>query len=400
MEPVSHFFYSHRLKLQFWDFGGEGKPSLVLVHGGLDHARNWDWVARDLCRDYHVYALDLRGHGNAPGLRAPCTRSPSTCSTFGPARRHRRISHLPDRTFPGRRPGHALRGDYPDRVRKVVNIEGLGFPAGHRIHAPYSERLRRWVEQMRETEKREPRPYPDIRSAISRMKEANPHLSDEQARHLTLHGTNWNSDGSLIWKFDNYARAFPPYGHNLDDIREIVGRITCPVLLFWGMESRMPDPEADGRLAWVPNVRLIRVPQPATGYITISSRFFLRKRGSSSPSPKASGSQSEDCLLRRTLRERRWPEYRPCFYRLHWRPHRQRHVAVFHNDVNGRQSGKRVPDRTEPIDGAISCQPDLVVLRRQRQTLMLFTTRSTPSIRLLRSRHRISESGESHHRTT
>ncbi|MEK7832855.1 MAG: alpha/beta fold hydrolase, partial [Acidobacteriota bacterium] len=70
MEPISHFFYSHRLKLQFWDWGTAGKPTMILVHGGLDHARNWDWVARELCSDYHVYALDLRGHGNsqhAPG---------------------------------------------------------------------------------------------------------------------------------------------------------------------------------------------------------------------------------------------------------------------------------------------------------------------------------------------
>ena len=48
VEPVSHFFYSHRLKLQFWDYGSEGKPALILVHGNRDHARNWDWVARDL----------------------------------------------------------------------------------------------------------------------------------------------------------------------------------------------------------------------------------------------------------------------------------------------------------------------------------------------------------------
>ena len=34
MEPVSHFFYSDRLKLQFWDWGTEGKPALILVHGG------------------------------------------------------------------------------------------------------------------------------------------------------------------------------------------------------------------------------------------------------------------------------------------------------------------------------------------------------------------------------
>src|SRR6185312_3604068 len=40
LEPISHFFYSHRLKLQFWDWGMNGKPPLLLVHGGLDHARN------------------------------------------------------------------------------------------------------------------------------------------------------------------------------------------------------------------------------------------------------------------------------------------------------------------------------------------------------------------------
>src|SRR5580693_6317669 len=80
LEPVSHYFYSDRLKLQFWDWGqgsdgdrdadGESLPPLLLIHGGLDHARNWDWVARSLRQHFHVYALDLRGHGNsawAPG---------------------------------------------------------------------------------------------------------------------------------------------------------------------------------------------------------------------------------------------------------------------------------------------------------------------------------------------
>ena len=37
----------------------------MLVHGGRDHARSWDAVAQDLRRDYHVIALDLRGHGDS-----------------------------------------------------------------------------------------------------------------------------------------------------------------------------------------------------------------------------------------------------------------------------------------------------------------------------------------------
>ena len=65
MEPASHFFYSHRLKLQFWDWGTPGKPVVILVHGSRDHARSWDAVARTLREDYHVYAIDLRGHGNS-----------------------------------------------------------------------------------------------------------------------------------------------------------------------------------------------------------------------------------------------------------------------------------------------------------------------------------------------
>ena len=43
------------------------------------------------------------------------------------------------------------------------------------------------------------------------MQEENPHLTAEQARHLTVHGVNQNEDGTYSWKFDNYVRAWPPY---------------------------------------------------------------------------------------------------------------------------------------------------------------------------------------------
>lgn len=261
LEPISHFFYSHRLKLQFWDWGQDGKPPLLLVHGGLDHARNWDWVARSLREDHHVYALDLRGHGNsawAPG------------ALYSIAEHVLDLSALADviGEFPVSIIGHSLggiitllyAGVYPDRVRKVVSIEGFGMPPSHRVHRPASERIRRWIEGVRQTEHREPHSYPNLDAAVARMKEANPRLSDEVARHLTLHGTNWNADGSLIWKFDNYARQFAPYGQNLDDLKEVASQITCPVLLFWGTQSWMTDPEEDGRIQSIKNYRLVKVP--------------------------------------------------------------------------------------------------------------------------------------------
>ena len=261
MEPISHYYYSHRLKLQFWDWGQNGKPSLLLVHGGLDHARNWDWVARALREHFHVFAMDLRGHGNsawAPG------------ALYSIAEHVLDLSALADviADFPIYLVGHSLggiltllySGIYPDRVRKAVSIEGLGLPITHRVHKPASERFRAWIANVRQAERREPRSYPNLESAVARMKEANPRLSDEVARHLTLHGTNWNADGSLIWKFDNYARIFPPYGHHIEDFRTVLGEIACPVLLFWGMESWAQDPETDGRASMIKNHRLVKVP--------------------------------------------------------------------------------------------------------------------------------------------
>ena len=260
MEPISHFFYSDRLKLQFWDFGQDEKPALVLVHGGLDHARSWDWVARSLREHYHVYALDLRGHGN---------------SAWAPGAMYSVAEHVLDLSvlldiigeFPVRLIGHSLGGIivlhyaglYPHRVSKAVSIEGLGFPEGHRIHAPASERMRRWIERVREVEKRHAKSYPSLDAAVARMKEANPHLSDEVARHLTLHGTNWDANGCMVWKFDNYVRAFSPYGHNIADAAEVFSKITCPTLLFWGLESFAPVPENDARFKAMPRCRLIPV---------------------------------------------------------------------------------------------------------------------------------------------
>ena len=263
MEPVSHFFYSHRLKLQFWDWGSEGKPVMLLVHGGLDHARSWDWVARALREDFHVYALDLRGHGNsawAPG------------ALYSIAEHVLDLSALADivRGFPVSIIGHSLgavvsllyAGVYPDRVAKVVAIEGVGLPPlGRMRQSTVVERIRTWIEKVRGTEQRTPHSYPDLAAAVARMKEANPFLSDAVAEHLTLHGTNWNADGSIIWKFDNYARLSAPYGMNLEEARSVLAQITSPVLLFWGRQSFATDPDAAEEATALRDRRVVKVDQ-------------------------------------------------------------------------------------------------------------------------------------------
>jgi pimeloyl-ACP methyl ester carboxylesterase len=259
--PASNFYISQRLRLHYVDWGNPEKPLLLLVHGGRDHARNWDWVARELCADWHIVAPDLRGHGDSAWATGGMYSMPEFVLD---------ISRLLDALaeFPVTIIGHSLGGAislqysgvYPERVRRLVAIEGLG-PAPELIQRirsrPPQERMQEWIGQMRELASRQPRRYPSIEAAAHRMQEANPFLSAEQAHHLTVHGVARNEDGTFSWKFDNYVRATAPYRFDDQDMRALWSRISCPTLLIRGANSWASDPEKDGRIEPFPHARSV-----------------------------------------------------------------------------------------------------------------------------------------------
>ncbi|MDB5438023.1 MAG: alpha/beta hydrolase, partial [Caulobacteraceae bacterium] len=45
---TSHTFMSQRLRLHYVDWGNADAPPMILLHGGRDHCRSWDWVAEAL----------------------------------------------------------------------------------------------------------------------------------------------------------------------------------------------------------------------------------------------------------------------------------------------------------------------------------------------------------------
>ena len=247
--PTSQYFYSQRLKLHYVDWGHREKPLLVLLHGGRDHCRSWDWVAQELRRSFHVVAPDLRGHGDSAWAIG------STYSMIDYVLDVSALLKTLD-LFPVTIVAHSLgasvalqyAGIYPDRVSRLVAIEGLGPPAGMTKPSSAAARMLQWVREMQALARRHPKPYVTFEEAVSRMREANPHLGAELARHLTENGVIRHEDGTYSWKFDNFVRAVSPYLFNLDEAREIWGQITCPVLLVRGRESWAPDPEADGRV--------------------------------------------------------------------------------------------------------------------------------------------------------
>ena len=63
--PTSHTYFSQRLRLHYTDWGNPDAPPMILIHGGRDHCRNWDWVAEHgfgtLCAWAKAVALPATG---------------------------------------------------------------------------------------------------------------------------------------------------------------------------------------------------------------------------------------------------------------------------------------------------------------------------------------------------
>ena len=258
--PTSHTYYSQRLRLHYVYWGNPDAPPLILLHGGRDHCRSWDWVAEELRHDWHVIAPDLRGHGDSE-WSTDGTYNVMTCAYDLAQLIHQKklapvtiVSH----SYGG---NISLRytGLYPDSVRRIVAIEGLGPSPKilkERENEDYADRIRKWVDDKRGAAGRTPRKYASLGEAYQRMKEENGYLSAEQAKHLTIHGISQNEDGSYSWKFDNYFRVWPPFDIPMEELHKLWGAITCPTLLLYGADSWASNPAEDGRIDYFKNAEV------------------------------------------------------------------------------------------------------------------------------------------------
>ncbi|MGE0628081.1 MAG: alpha/beta fold hydrolase [Hyphomicrobiaceae bacterium] len=257
--PTSRTFISQRLRLHYVEWGDPDAPPLVLLHGGRDHCRSWDWVARRLSDRWRVIAPDLRGHGDSQWSNNGLYVIAGYIYDF--AQLIHQLKLAPVTVIAHSLGGNvALRytGLYPDHVRRIVAVEGLGFgPDSKRGQMTAVERMHEWIDRLRDHAARSPRRYPTLDEAIARMREANAHLNEEQVRHLTIHGIDQNEDGSFSWKFDPYVRQWAPYDMTYDEIASLWSRITCPVLLMGGTESWHPDPRKDGRARYFKNAEAV-----------------------------------------------------------------------------------------------------------------------------------------------
>lgn len=250
--PTSQSFISQRTRLHYADWGNEDAPPLILLHGGRDHCRSWDWMAEKLRKDWHVICPDLRGHGDSEWTNTGVYTVSSY--VYDLAQLIHQLELAPVTIV-----AHSLGGNiatrytglYPENVRKLIAIEGLG-PSPKVMQkmaeTPWYEHRKQWMDKKRDASARQPRRYESFEDALDRMHEANSYLSRDQAEHLTRNGAIRNEDGTWSWKFDPHLHAWPPDDLTQAQIEELWGRVSCPTLLVYGEDSWASNPEKDGRM--------------------------------------------------------------------------------------------------------------------------------------------------------
>ncbi|MEO7600491.1 MAG: alpha/beta fold hydrolase [Opitutus sp.] len=104
------------------ELGGAGNPPLIILHGMLGSSRNWQTAGRDLTSRYHVFALDLRNHGQSP--HAPVMSYDAMIADVMAWLDERQLSHV---TLIG----HSMGGKaamllacrHPERVTRLIIVD-------------------------------------------------------------------------------------------------------------------------------------------------------------------------------------------------------------------------------------------------------------------------------------
>lgn len=237
----------NRTRLRVWEWGDPGDPVVICLHGAFDHGRMWDGFAPQLAglgNGYRILAPDLRGHGGSGRLPHGHAWAMTALD----------IGLLAEPLAPVGLVGHSfgagvagyVAGVWPERVRWVVNLDGLGPPApdeagqdtdGFDLAKAAAESLS-WAERALLSP---PRVYASTDEMVERRAQTNIRLPRPWVEHLVRHGAA-TTEGGFVWKADAAFRTGLPGEFDVSYLEAELALTTRPILVLTGSE---PDTWSD-----------------------------------------------------------------------------------------------------------------------------------------------------------
>jgi pimeloyl-ACP methyl ester carboxylesterase len=221
------------------------RPPLVMLHGWMDVAASFQFVVDALPTDRHVIAPDWRGFGLSEASGADSYWIPDYVGDLDAA-----LDRLFfDKAVPGNTIdllGHSMGGNVamlyaglrPERIRRLVNLEGFGMPTTRPSQAP--KRFIQWLDELKVPV--ELRTYESLSEVAQRLRKTNPLLSTQRAAWLAQHWARQtvNADGSA-GRFEILGDAAHKRGsptlYQRDEVLECWKLISAPVMWVEGDQT-------------------------------------------------------------------------------------------------------------------------------------------------------------------
>ena len=239
---------------------GAARAPLVLLHGWMDVGASFQFMVDALAGERHVLAPDWRGFGR--------TEAPPVDTYWFPDYLGD-LDALLDTLAPGQAVdlvGHSMGGNVamlyagvrPERVRRLVNLEGFGMPETRPAQAP--RRYAQWLDDLKQPARL--RDYASLEAVAERLCANNPLLTPDKAAWLAPHWAARRGDGRWHILGDPAHKRANPVLYRKEEVLACWARITAPVLWmegdrtdvtkWWG--DRYPRADFEARLAHVPTL--------------------------------------------------------------------------------------------------------------------------------------------------
>ena len=241
------------------------KPPLVMMHGWMDVGASFQFVVDALAAaegsDRLIIAPDWRGFGLTQTPDADCYWFPDYVAD---------LDGLIDAVSPGAPVdllGHSLGGNVvmtyagvrPQRIRKLINLEGFGLPRAEAQKAP--PRLAQWLDELKQPQPM--RTYASVQEVAARLQKTNPRLAADKAAWLAPRWSRQAADGRWHILGDPAHKRTNPMIYRVDEILATWALIQAPLLwveadgtdtaAWWG--QRYSKAEFHQRLQTVPQVQ-------------------------------------------------------------------------------------------------------------------------------------------------
>jgi len=263
--PIRNLNYHVRV----WGEPSPDKTPLVIVHGWMDVAASYQFVVDALSHDHYVIAPDWRGFGQTPSGGVDNVWFPDYLAD---------LDFLLDHYAPHGQVnlvGHSMGGNVamlyagvrPERIRRLVNLEGFGLPATTPDEAP--GRYAHWMDDLKKLHRGEMalKAYDTVDGVARRLMKTNPRLGADKANWLAQHWAQQNAQGQWAILGDPAHKVSHAQLYRLEEVQAIYARISMPVLMVEASDDSMAQwwkgkftlAEHHERLQVVPQLEIVRV---------------------------------------------------------------------------------------------------------------------------------------------